>query len=85
MVEEETPTPTQDTQDKEITVAVPEDRVAEFYAFYARFLEGRRGRRGRGHGRHRHHRHEGRGCREHRTPAENDATETTGPPEATQV
>lgn len=44
------------TQDKQITIAVPEDRVAEFYAFYGRFLAaeqfGRRGRRGhRGHGR----------------------------------
>lgn len=45
------------TQDKQITVDVPEDRVAEFYAFYARFLAGRRGRRGRGPGRH------GHGCR----------------------
>jgi hypothetical protein len=79
MVEQETPTP---TQDKEITVAVPEDRVAEFYAFYARFLEGRRGR---GHGRHRHHHHEGRGCRERRAPAEAETTEAAGPPEATQV
>lgn len=35
------------TNDKTITVAVPEDRVAEFYAFYARFLAGHRpGRRG---------------------------------------
>ncbi len=44
------------TQDKQITIAVPEDRVPEFYAFYGRFLAaegfGRRGRRGpRGHGR----------------------------------
>lgn len=44
------------TQDKQITIAVPENRVAEFYAFYGRFLAaeqfGRRGRRGhRGHGR----------------------------------
>ena len=43
-------------QDKQITIAVPEDRVPEFYAFYGRFLAaeqfGRRGRRGpRGHGR----------------------------------
>jgi len=51
MVDEQTPTPTQDQQDKQITVAVPEDRVAEFYAFFGRFLEGRRGPRGR-HGRH---------------------------------
>jgi hypothetical protein len=71
MVEEETPTP---TQEKQITVAVPEDRVAEFYAFYSRFLEGRRGRRGRGHHRH----HGGRGCGERHAPAE------TGT-EATQV
>ncbi len=51
------------TQDKQITIAVPEDRVAEFYAFYGRFLAGfpgRGGGRGRGHGHHRcgpHHRH----------------------------
>lgn len=46
------------TQDKQITIAVPEDRVPEFYAFYGRFLAagqsgrrgGRRGRRGHGHG-----------------------------------
>jgi hypothetical protein len=71
MVEEETPTP---TQDKEITVAVPEDRVAEFYAFYSRFLAGRRGRRGHGPGRHRRH-HGGRACGEQRTPAEPEATQ----------
>jgi hypothetical protein len=47
------------TQSKPVTVEVPEDRVAEFYAFYARFLAGRRGRRGRhGHGRG-HHGHGG--------------------------
>jgi len=44
------------TQCKSVTVEVPEDRVAEFYAFYARFLGGRRGRHGRrgpgGHGPH---------------------------------
>ncbi|MCW3041583.1 MAG: hypothetical protein JWM31_3488 [Solirubrobacterales bacterium] len=43
-------------QDKQITVAVPEQRTAEFYAFFARFLAAdgpgrRRGPRGRhGHG-----------------------------------
>jgi hypothetical protein len=36
--------------DKRITVDVPEERVAEFYAWFARFLEGRR------HGPGRHHR-----------------------------
>jgi len=50
------------TQDKQVTVEIPEDRVAEFYAFYAHFLAGRRGRRGRGPGRHGHGRH-GHGCR----------------------
>ena len=48
------------SQDKQITIEVPEERVAEFYAFYARFLAGSSRRRGhgRGHG-HRcgpHHR-----------------------------
>jgi len=39
--------------DKQITIEVPEDRVAEFYAFYGRFLAGAERRRGRGRG-HRH-------------------------------
>ncbi len=39
-------------QDKQITIEVPEDRVAEFYAFYGRFLAGFPGRRGRGRGGH---------------------------------
>lgn len=42
------------TQDKQITIDVPADRVAEFYAFYGRFLAGSLGRRGRGHGRGHH-------------------------------
>jgi hypothetical protein len=42
-------------QTKQLTIDVPEDRVAEFYAFFGRFLAGRHGRRGRGRGsRHRH-------------------------------
>ncbi len=47
------------TKDKQITIDVPEDRVAEFYAFYGHFLAGfpRRGRRG-GPG----HRHGGHRC-----------------------
>jgi hypothetical protein len=46
-------------QDKQITIEVPEDRVAEFYAFYGRFLAGspRRGRHGRGHRCGPHHGH----------------------------
>jgi hypothetical protein len=46
------------TQDKQITIDVPEDRVAEFYAFYGRFLAGPSGRRGRGRGPGRGHGHE---------------------------
>jgi hypothetical protein len=40
------------SKDKQITIEVPEDRVAEFYAFYARFLAGpsRHRGHGRGHG-----------------------------------
>lgn len=59
-------------QDKQITIDVPADRVAEFYAFYGRFLAGFPGRRGRGpeRGRHEH------GCG-HRRPAEQStATDT---------
>lgn len=64
---------TPNPQYKEVTVEVPEDRVAEFHAFFARFLAGkaggrRRGRHGRhGHGRHGHH---GRGCGAGREPIE---------------
>ncbi len=51
--------------DKQVTIAVPEDRVAEFYAFYARFLAGRGGRfRGGPHGHHRHSCHRGHEARE---------------------
>lgn len=72
---------TQTTQDKQITLDVPEDRVAEFYAWYARFLAGRSGRRGRGPGRgprgfhgHRH------GCRgQHRSADEREAVATPEP------
>jgi hypothetical protein len=42
------------TQDKQITIDVPEDRVAEFYAFYGQFLAGFPGRRRRRHGPHDH-------------------------------
>lgn len=64
------------TNEKQVTVAVPEDRVAEFYAWYARFLEaprwrGRRRRHGWGCGHH----GEGR-RREERAPAEGEAEST---------
>jgi len=50
------------TQDKQITIAVPENRVPEFYAFYGRFLAGRSGRPGR-----RGPRGHGHGCCGHRS------------------
>jgi hypothetical protein len=54
------------TKDKQITIDVPEDRVAEFYAFYGHFLAGsmRRRGRGRGHGPGAHR------CGPHHRPAE---------------
>ena len=55
------------TQYKQVTVDVPEDRVAEFHAFFGRFLAGPTGRgRGRRHGTSHHGRHghgHGRGPR----------------------
>lgn len=57
------------TKDKQITIDVPEDRVAEFYAFYGRFLAGFPGRRGHGRGRG------GRRCGGHRCePHQHPAT-----------
>ncbi len=62
------------TQDKQITIGVPEDRVAEFYAFYGRFLAGSLGRRGRGRGPgHRHGHHH---CGPHQRPDEEPAGAT---------
>ncbi|HEY1508562.1 MAG TPA: hypothetical protein VGF93_06150 [Solirubrobacteraceae bacterium] len=75
------------TNYQQVTVDVPEDRVAEFHAFFARFLEGR-GRRGRGHRGHRHghgHGHgHGRRCGERSERSEQ--AETAGQPtEITEV
>ena len=57
------------TQDKQITIEVPADRVAEFYAFYGRWLAG--SYRRRGHGR-------GYGCgRPHRGEQQQQQHETT--------
>ncbi len=62
------------TQDKQITVEVPADRVPEFYAFYGRFLAGVAERRGHGRGRRRrcggHHHHTGE------QPATGEETQT---------
>lgn len=51
MSTERTPTPEQDPQptgQRQITVAVPEDRVEQFQAFYERFLARSGGRRAEG-------------------------------------
>jgi hypothetical protein len=69
------------TQYKQVTVDVPEDRVAEFHAFFARFLaaESGRGRRGR-HGKL-HRGPHGRRCAERRDSTEQG--QTTAPPAGT--
>lgn len=74
------PNPTT-TQYQQVTVDVPEDRIAEFHAFFGRFLAGRsgRGRRGR-HGGPRRGVH-GRRCAERREATEQG--ETTGQPAGT--
>jgi hypothetical protein len=76
------------TKYQQVTVDVPEDRVAEFHAFFARFLAGR-GRRGRrseyrrhAHGRrhgcaHRHEQAESSEAHETPTGTPGLATETT--------
>jgi hypothetical protein len=74
---------TPNPQYTQITVDVPEDRVAEFHAFFARFLAGPGGRRRGGrHGRHHHgHGHHGRGCGQ-----QGQRTEGTEPSaEATEI
>lgn len=50
------------TKDKQITIDVPEDRVAEFYALYGHFLAGFPGRRRRGGPHHRGHGPHGHRC-----------------------
>jgi hypothetical protein len=67
------------TNYQQVTVDVPEDRVAEFHAFFGRFLAGRRsrGRRG-GYGRQ----HRGR-CSEPREAPERGASEQA--PDITEV
>jgi hypothetical protein len=73
------PTPTKYTQ---VTVDVPEERLAQFHAFFARFLAGRgRQRRRGGHRRHGYGR--GHGCgdrheRSDRSEAYEVPTETFG-------
>ena len=66
------------TKDKQITIDVPEDRVAEFYAFYGQFLAGFPGRRRRGGPGHRGHGPHGHRCHSHRE--EHEAAESGVPP-----
>ncbi len=67
-----------ETKYQQVTVDVPEDRIAEFHAFFGRFLAGRpgRGRRGRP-GRH-HHRAHGRDCGRRREATEQSQEQATG-------
>jgi hypothetical protein len=66
------------TKDKQITIDVPEDRVAEFYAFYGQFLAGFPGRRRRGSG-HRGHGPHGHRCGPHPRPDRADEQEQAAP------
>ncbi len=64
---------------QQVTVDVPEDRVAEFHAFFARFLAGRPGRgRRRRYGRRGIHHHR---CGERR--ASDEPAQPTTPPAGT--
>ncbi len=66
-------TPTS-TNYQQVTVDVPEDRVAEFHAFFGRFLAGGRGRGRRGRYGAQHRGVHGRRCSERREAAERGAT-----------
>jgi hypothetical protein len=58
------------TPTKQVTVDVPEDRVAEFHAFFGRFLAGRTGRGRRGRHDRPHRGVHGRRCAERRESTE---------------
>ena len=60
---------------KQVTVDVPEDRVAEFHAFFGRFLAGRRGRGRRGRYGGQHRGGHGRRCSERREDAQSGVSE----------
>ncbi len=80
---ESSSTPTTTTY-QQVTVDVPEDRIAEFHAFFARFLAGRAGRGRRGHHRRAQGHLHGRHCAERRGPSES-AEATEGPAGTTEV
>jgi hypothetical protein len=65
----------EETPLKQVTVEVPEERLAEFHVFFGRFLAGWPGRRGR-HGRHGRHGgpHRGR-CGHHRQGEQTPSTD----------
>lgn len=80
-------------QDKQVTIEVPEDRLADFYAFYSRFLaigSGRRSRGGQRHGGHdRRARHAEHRCGHRDEAGENVrgasvGSQATSPPAATE-
>lgn len=80
-----TETPT--SRYKQVTVDVPEDRIAEFHAFFGRFLAGvsGRGRRGR-YGRHGHRSHgPGRRCARGAAATEPQETSTGASTEVAEV
>jgi len=60
------------TQYTQITVDVPQDRVAEFHAFFGRFLAGPGARRPRGRHRRLIRGHHGRGCARGRGRAQHE-------------
>jgi hypothetical protein len=62
------------TNYQQVTVDVPEDRVAEFHAFFGRFLAGRTGRGRRGRYGRQHTGVHGRRCSERHEAAERGAT-----------
>ncbi len=73
------------TNYKQVTVEVPEERLAEFHAFFARFLAGpgRRGRRGE---HRRHGRGRGWGHGQHRCePGEAHERQAETPAQAPEV
>ena len=70
------------TEYQQVTVDVPQERVAEFHAFFGRFLARPAGLGGRGRHR-RHHGIHGRGCSHHREAAQHG--EAGGAVQATEV
>ena len=72
------------SETKQITIDVPAERLAEFYAFFGRFLAGGPGRGRRrhpcGHG---HHGHHGRHCGHRQAQAEAGAGGETVAPAGT--